>query len=910
PSSLALHLIATDRPPSKTVDRTRWRMRTEMDIPIHDDLDSIRTFLAAPFPAVKLLATTIASMDSLRNDLESLPTPEFLFISKAPDLFASPAGKRLQSLLDGNRFSIPKRIVLTPAHTLANPDKRTRDGDHDTLLDLTRDQRFGTTLTPLPLPALQDRLEYRRTRILVAMLPDRDPFADQNSEHSTASESPSETAQEPYTPSEQRAFLLAWAIRLAMQQRRYLRGTLFHGDTDEVDAFCTDDNDTPIAYLLPGVSRLSVTGRQSEERRLSQWHGFASSSSPTLLSSVRMGLEIEPRPIVDLLALTGDSKNTLQHQLDRLDALGFGRIEDKGSRHVTPSEPLDILCVVPVDPTWNSDTIRTLTPESLIALPQLAPLRQLLHLLMALESNWSQELARAAQRFGESGERADNTLFAERLMLLSPWHDGHHPETVTALEQTLQSALFTTLASEWDLLLGKTRRWIAQQGDGRFPKKWDEDPNLAQWIALQRALRKKGELSPERQQLLNDAGLVWDPEAAEWMDNHARLSAFRDLFGHANAEKGDLDQLQQWRSEKETATQDDPRHEASVEGVDERNDSDGIGDLHTLLDWIRVQRRHKQRRTLSEDRITLLNTLGLIWDAKEATWYRHFRQLQTFRNQTDQLLDSSDSALTKPLDKWVSQQRRLWRTQSLPEHHRRRLEDIGFVWDPEAVAWEEMFAVLQQFHTAYGHVLVPDSLPQKPELPGWIEIQRKLHKRGKLPPERCAKLESLGLIWESARARWQAMYHTLLRYRDHFGHAMVPKQLPQNQELADWCTMQRRASLRGTLESDLKQQLEESGFVWDLDRAAWFQMFDLLRAHIRATGDRLLPEGDTRVTPALAAWITDQRRLHRRNRLDETFIHALESVGCVLDPTDHTWHLLRVRLVQFMEKHGHDNVLG
>mmetsp|Transcript_22873 Transcript_22873/g.46805 ORF Transcript_22873/g.46805 Transcript_22873/m.46805 type:complete len:310 (+) Transcript_22873:142-1071(+) len=111
-------------------------------------------------------------------------------------------------------------------------------------------------------------------------------------------------------------------------------------------------------------------------------------------------------------------------------------------------------------------------------------------------------------------------------------------------------------------------------------------------------------------------------------------------------------------------------------------------------------------------------------DRKIPPWERAFSQLVTFKrehghcrvpNSFTYSADASDNEVmetgtqTKPilLGRWVERQRASWSKGSLGEVRSRRLEEMGFVWDPFQDEWDERYRMLQAFHEAEGHCRVP-----------------------------------------------------------------------------------------------------------------------------------------------------------------------------------------------------------
>ena len=94
----------------------------------------------------------------------------------------------------------------------------------------------------------------------------------------------------------------------------------------------------------------------------------------------------------------------------------------------------------------------------------------------------------------------------------------------------------------------------------------------------------------------------------------------------------------------------------------------------------------------------------------------------------------------------VTNQRR--RQALLPLERARRLNGIGFVWDPHNHSWEKGFIALLNFKRREGHCLVPQShVEGKYKLGRWVATQRE--NRKVMSAERMARLNKIGFAWRA-----------------------------------------------------------------------------------------------------------------------------------------------------------------
>lgn len=122
------------------------------------------------------------------------------------------------------------------------------------------------------------------------------------------------------------------------------------------------------------------------------------------------------------------------------------------------------------------------------------------------------------------------------------------------------------------------------------PHNYPANPKLSQWVRKQRHQRKRKEkalhstLSNERQELLTNAGFIWDSHRAMWQERFQSLEVFEMTTGHCNVPSN--------------------FHDAS------------------LSNWVKNQRKQFKlfqtgsKTTMNEERINLLNSLGFNWNPR------------------------------------------------------------------------------------------------------------------------------------------------------------------------------------------------------------------------------------------------------------------------------------------------------
>jgi predicted helicase len=83
----------------------------------------------------------------------------------------------------------------------------------------------------------------------------------------------------------------------------------------------------------------------------------------------------------------------------------------------------------------------------------------------------------------------------------------------------------------WQKMFSALENYNERFGDCNVPKSWPENPRLATWVTKQRAVFKRGTLSPERVERLEVLGFVWSQSIASWEDRLSELATYKERYG-------------------------------------------------------------------------------------------------------------------------------------------------------------------------------------------------------------------------------------------------------------------------------------------------------------------------------------------------------------------------------------------
>ena len=447
------------------------------------------------------------------------------------------------------------------------------------------------------------------------------------------------------------------------------------------------------------------------------------------------------------------------------------------------------------------------------------------------------------------------------------------PTTVDAnFSSALRTYLVEQVTASWDERYGQLITYKQTYGNCNVPAKWEQNRYLAAWVATQRKLYGEGRLSPERTKRLELLGFDLKPFISNWDEMLAALSAYKQKYGDCNVPF-------QWK--------DNPK----------------------LFTWCSTQRYAyvKNRPPFSENRIKRLEQIGFVWKPVDAAWEEMFAALAAYKQTYGNCNVSKKWKPNPKLATWCVHQRTDYQRSKLSDVRIQRLEELGFEWVPQDVAWEGMFDALTGYKAAHGNCNVPREWPDNPKLGKWCAHQRTAYQNGKLSDDRIQKLDELGFAWNSLDAAWEEMFTALKAYKQTYGNYYVPKRWKDNPELAQWCQRQRNVYKNNKLSPDRFRRLEDIGFVWDPLVANWEEMFAALVNYNQAHSDCKV-HNKWAENPELGPWCTRQRKAYKNNKLSTERIKRLEDIGFEWDTLDAGWGKMFAVLTAYKQAHGHCNV--
>src|SRR5215813_5663375 len=220
--------------------------------------------------------------------------------------------------------------------------------------------------------------------------------------------------------------------------------------------------------------------------------------------------------------------------------------------------------------------------------------------------------------------------------------------------------------------------------------------------------------------------------------------------------------------------------------------------------------------------------------------------------------------------------------------------------------WDEMFGRLLLFCDTHGHCRVLINYKDK-KLARWVanQRQRAFATEDIASTVRKQRLDDIGFEWDPHETDWAEGVRYLTIYKAREGHCRVPlKHMENGFRLGQWVRTQRGNA--DTLSAPRRQQLDELGFVWNLDEADWEEALRHLTIYVKREGHCRVPRNHMENGFRLGQWVSNWR--HKKQNLPEARRQQLDDLGFVWDPHEADWEEGVYHLTIYKKREGHCRV--
>ncbi|WP_282036416.1 Helicase associated domain protein [Saccharicrinis aurantiacus] len=333
-----------------------------------------------------------------------------------------------------------------------------------------------------------------------------------------------------------------------------------------------------------------------------------------------------------------------------------------------------------------------------------------------------------------------------------------------------------------------------QTGDSNIKRYKDNTHPLfyiSNWVAIERGKYKNEKLKQWQIEKLENIGFQWDMSGVRtinnedgWLDNLALLEQYKLEFGDCNV---------------------------SQTFKDER--------YPQLGKWLNDQRDHykKKRKILSQDRIELLEELGVVWDMDVFKFQKFIDQLSNFKIDNGNFNISSSYKPNPSLGNYVYR----IKTKGVKEEWKiKMLHDIGFFEigtqkkkDKQGHITTLWFKKLEKLKKIPNPNLNKDD-KEYPELAAWVHGQRRAFRYGKLKDEQIVELEKLRVklpATSKKSKRWHDYIELIELFIEEYGDAEITREF--DEELYKWISQQKTNYSVDKLRKEKADKLIELGIL-------------------------------------------------------------------------------------------------
>lgn len=345
----------------------------------------------------------------------------------------------------------------------------------------------------------------------------------------------------------------------------------------------------------------------------------------------------------------------------------------------------------------------------------------------------------------------------------------------------------------WDI---KADQWEQNFNDYiKFKKEKEREPStssknkseesIAHWAIVQRVGYSRNKLPSNRITKLNSIGFIWSIKRDRWDQSFEDYKAF----------KGEHDREPSNKSKNEQESE--------------------------MGKWITRQKIEYNKNKLPEEKITKLNSGGVIWDQKNDWWDKTFSDYKKFRNeQKREPLHTAKDKFEKDIALWITRQRKAYKKNKLSRARIDNLNLINFVWDINEVGWNQAFEDYRTFKAKYNRE-PSNSSKDKTErfLAHWAVTQRSGYgkKKRATPQNRIDKLNSIGFVWDLSETLWKESLKNYLEFR--LKNNREPSNRSKNvieMRSGSWTNRQRVEYNKNKLPEDRIEKLNSIGFKWSM----------------------------------------------------------------------------------------------
>lgn len=410
---------------------------------------------------------------------------------------------------------------------------------------------------------------------------------------------------------------------------------------------------------------------------------------------------------------------------------------------------------------------------------------------------------------------------------------------------------------------------------------------LGKWISLQRVVKNRGKLIAERENKLNQIGMVWDPSEYVWEEYFLEAKKYFDTYGNLdisiNYEVGNK-KLGRWISNQRTAY---------------RNPNDS----------------HK----ISYDKIDRLNSIGMLWEAPKAkkssfpecALFYYFRQIFEDAKGNDRTLGVEVDCLSKKNGIAIEYDGRVF--------HQDEKRDIAK--NEYLISKYPNIRIYRFREKGCPKLLDSCSYNIEVEIVDNYEYLSKIYSEtlGEITKELGIKcidvdiyrdIDEIIKLYGKTNDKFDFWYEEAKKYKEINGTLIIKSDDLSNQSLNGFfnrCRQARRGK-KGKISKNQIIKMDELGFIWNPREYEFERKFSLLEEYFNANNNLLVTNGTIIAGENLGNFVSVLRTKYKKGKMPKDIIDRLENIGMVWKVKDESWEKYYDTAYDLFDTTGNINV--
>ena len=593
-------------------------------------------------------------------------------------------------------------------------------------------------------------------------------------------------------------------------------------------------------------------------------------------------------------------------------------------------------------------------------------------------NHWTKGLEQARKYYTLHGDlNVSSTFVDEDGYSLGTWlahqrnkYNGtdNHGKTLSPIQiRELDSIgmIWDKLEYQWDAYYQSARQYYEAHCNLLVPVSFIDENGLklGQWISVQRKYYfgkgKRGTITSERIKKLESISMIWDPLSVQWESNYALAKRFFEENGHLSVPKNYITdngtKLGKWIQNQRNKyhhhgagqlTEDqimrlnrigmswDPYEEEwtrqfqLAKAYFERNGNLLVPLRYStelepnLGAWINRQRRKKNEKSgkaLSQKQVSLLNSIGMIWNPNEVYFEECIVEAKQYYEDVGDLEIeySYISPSGKKLGLWIANLRKSYKLNSLSDDRIKKLESIGMKWEMTNSSSQTSFP--EQIVFFYAKSVCIDAINRYSELGFELDIF--------IPSIRIG-IEYDGAAWHKDKQADDNKKNALCRENGIELFRLREEKCPQLNGISidipvgDYSIQNVIIACESLFNKLLQMGYINSVPIIDFYRDigeirkyyknakndSWNQMYREAEYYYKQKGNLEIPfDYITETGLRLGTWITNQRSHYAGYSgigIDANRVELLEKIGMIWNVPDAKWQKGYAEAQKYFEKYG------